>query len=65
VGIRIKNNTITTNLRGLSIDIDALFYGLKPQEQRIIQGIGLNGYLLKRYLFISEKFLGTNYIWRN
>ena len=24
--------------QGLAIDIDALFYGLKPQEQRIIQG---------------------------
>jgi len=36
--IRIRNNTVTTNSRGLSIDIDALFYGLKPQEQRIIEG---------------------------
>jgi hypothetical protein len=36
--IRIKNNTITTNSRGLEVNIDALFYGLKPQEQRIIQG---------------------------
>lgn len=36
--IRIKNNTLTTNSRGLEIDIDALFYGLKPQEERVIQG---------------------------
>jgi len=36
--IRIKKNTITTNSRGLEIDIDALFYGLKPQEQRVIEG---------------------------
>ena len=36
--IRIRNNTITTNSRGLPIDIDALFYGLKPEEKRIIEG---------------------------
>jgi hypothetical protein len=36
--IRIRNNTVTTNSRGLPIDIDALFYGLKPQEQRDIEG---------------------------
>ena len=35
--IRIKNNTVTTSTRGLPVDIDALFYGLKPGEQRIIQ----------------------------
>ncbi len=36
--IRIRNNTITTNSRGLSVDIDALFYGLKRREQRLIEG---------------------------
>ena len=36
--IRIRNNTVTTNSQGLEVDIDALFYGLKQQEQRIIQG---------------------------
>lgn len=36
--IRIRNNTVTTNSQGLSIDIDALFYGLKSQEQCTIQG---------------------------
>lgn len=36
--IRIRNNTITTDARGLPVDIDALFYGLKLDEQRIIQG---------------------------
>jgi hypothetical protein len=35
--IRIKKNTVTTNSKGQSIDIDALFYELKPCEQRIIQ----------------------------
>ncbi|MCB0605449.1 MAG: IS4 family transposase [Saprospiraceae bacterium] len=35
--IRIKNNTLTTNSKGLAIDIDALFYGLKPGEQRQIK----------------------------
>jgi len=27
--IRIKNNTITTNAKGLKVDIDELFYGLE------------------------------------
>jgi Transposase DDE domain len=36
--IRIKNNTVTTNAKGQAIDIDALFYGLKPGEQRVIEG---------------------------
>jgi hypothetical protein len=36
--IRIKNNTITTNSKGLAIDIDALFYGLQAGEQRQIKG---------------------------
>ena len=36
--IRIKNNTITTNTKGLQVDIDALFYGLKQNEQRSLKG---------------------------
>ena len=36
--IRIKNNTITTNSKGLQVDIDALFYELKPNEQRSLKG---------------------------
>lgn len=36
--IRIKNNTVTTNARGQAIDIDGLFYGIKPGEQRAIEG---------------------------
>jgi hypothetical protein len=36
--IRISNNTVATNSQGLEVDIDALFYGLTPREQRIIQG---------------------------
>lgn len=36
--IRIKNNVITTNARGLEVSIDALFYDLKPGEQRVLQG---------------------------
>lgn len=35
--IRIKNNTITTNSRGLEVDIDALFYDLKPGDRRILR----------------------------
>lgn len=37
--IRIKNNVITTNARGLEVSIDALFYDLKPGEQRVIQDL--------------------------
>ncbi|HAU2458168.1 TPA: IS4-like element ISLpn9 family transposase, partial [Legionella pneumophila] len=37
--IRIKNNVITTNSRGLEVSIDALFYDLKSGEQRILQGL--------------------------
>ncbi|HRH55231.1 MAG TPA: IS4 family transposase [Chitinophagales bacterium] len=36
--IRIKNNTITTNAKGLKVDIDALFYGLKSNEQCCLKG---------------------------
>jgi hypothetical protein len=34
--IRIKSNCITTNARGLETTIDALFYDLKPGEQKIL-----------------------------
>lgn len=47
--IRIRNNTVTTNAQGLPVDIDALFYGLKSQEERIIEG--------KRKIFGSEVYL--------
>lgn len=33
VCIRIKNNIITTNDRTIRVNIDALFYGLKPEQQ--------------------------------
>jgi hypothetical protein len=36
--IRIKKNTITTNARGLPTDVDAVFYGLERNDQRIIKG---------------------------
>lgn len=36
--IRIKNNTVTTNSKGLAVDIDVLFYGLKHGEIRKIEG---------------------------
>lgn len=36
--IRIKNNTITTNSKGLQVELDGLFYGLKPNEQRSLKG---------------------------
>ena len=35
--IRIKNNTITTNNRGLPVEMDALFYDIKPSEHRRLQ----------------------------
>jgi len=34
--IRIKNNVITTNARGLAVDIDALFYDLQINEQLVL-----------------------------
>jgi len=34
--IRIKSNCITTNARGLETIVDALFYDLKPGEQKIL-----------------------------
>lgn len=34
--IRIKSNCITTNARGLETTVDALFYDLKPGEQKIL-----------------------------
>ena len=37
--IRIKQNNITTNSRGLSVDIDGLFYHLKPGEELVLSGI--------------------------
>lgn len=37
--IRVKNNHITTNARGLETTIDALFYELKPGEQRFLKGL--------------------------
>jgi 23S rRNA-intervening sequence protein len=42
--IRIKSNCITTNSRGLETTIDALFYDLKPGEQRILQDKGAGEY---------------------
>jgi hypothetical protein len=35
--IRIRNNLLTSNSRGLAIDIHALFYDLRPGKQRILQ----------------------------
>lgn len=36
--IRIAKNTVTSNSRGLSIDIDGLFYDVKVGEERILIG---------------------------
>lgn len=36
--IRIPNNSITTNSRGLEVEIDALFYDIKINEKRILKG---------------------------
>lgn len=36
--IRIKNNTVTTNAHGEKAWMDTLFYGLKPGEQRVLEG---------------------------
>jgi hypothetical protein len=47
--LRLKSNTITTNSRGLEVDIEALFYDLPPGEQRLLQG--------KRKLWKQEVYL--------
>lgn len=47
--IRIKNNIITTNARGLEVDIDALFYGIAIHEAKVIKG--------KRKIFGKELYL--------
>ena len=47
--IRIKNNIITTNARGLEVDIDALFYGVAIHEVMVIKG--------KRKVFGRELYL--------
>lgn len=36
--IRIRNNTVTTNAQGEKSWMDVLFYGLKPGEQRVLEG---------------------------
>lgn len=36
--IRIPNNTVTTNSRGLEADINGLFYDIKPNEKYILKG---------------------------
>src|SRR6185312_12489219 len=36
--IRIRNNTVTTCASGRAAYMDVLFYGLKPGEQRVLQG---------------------------
>jgi hypothetical protein len=47
--IRVKKNHLTTNSRGLEVEIKGLFYGLKPQEERILKG--------KRKLFGHDLYL--------
>lgn len=49
--IRIKNNHVTTNSRGLEVGIEALFYDLKPGEQRVIPG--------KRKLWKQQVYLSA------
>lgn len=49
--IRIKGNVITSNARGLEVGIDALFYDLKPGEQRVLQN--------KRKLWNQQVYLSA------
>lgn len=49
--IRIKNNVVTTNSRGLEVDIDGLFYDIKINERRILKG--------KRKLWGNEIYLSA------
>ena len=48
--IRIKDNGITTNARGLETTIDALFYDLKPGERRILNN---KRKLWKHFIYLS------------
>ena len=36
--IRVKSNLITTDTKGLEVDIAGLFYGLKSCEKKVLQG---------------------------
>lgn len=47
--IRIKDNSITTNSRGLAVDVNGLFWDLKPMERRMLKG--------KRKLWGLELFI--------
>lgn len=47
--IRIKNNSISTNSRGLEVDVNGLFYELKPNEKIELRG--------KRKLWGCEVYL--------
>jgi len=48
--IRIKSNTITTNARGLEVNVSTLFSDLKPGEQRILEW---KGKLWEQRLYLS------------
>lgn len=50
--IRIKENSITTNSRGLSVDLNGLFYDLKQNEQKVLQG--------KRKLWKTEIYISAS-----
>lgn len=47
--IRIKENSITTNSRGLSVELSGLFYDLRPMEKHVLKG--------KRKLWGTEIYL--------
>ena len=35
--MRVKQDAVSTNARGLDVDIAGLFYGLKPNEKRTLE----------------------------
>jgi len=48
--IRVKQDAISTNTRGLEVDIDGLFHGVKKDEKRILEGKRL---IYKNKLYLS------------
>jgi len=48
--IRVKQDAISTNARGLEVDIDGLFHGVKKGEKRILEGKRL---IYKNQLYLS------------
>lgn len=47
--MRVKQDAVSTNAKGLDVDIAGLFYGLKPNEKRVLEG--------KRKIYKNQLYL--------